>query len=283
VICGPAVFRRHVSRNPSLCGSEIQRRAAVGRQSLAGPQASVRGEDRLPPGLRGRRRLIWSCGSPSCGQGSFFRRCWSGAAAWISRCRRSSWRPTCNSTHSTSTRRVDDLVKALGADTRIAKSEASPICADWDTEVAAFRDRSLAGIAFPHASLDAAYCMARVDRVVPAGRGRLRVGSRRAPGGAGLRCRRQRRRRVLEPRSCDRSAPAAWPGWRWSFREAAEVRVRRLRPCGATTPLASRECPLASRAWLGHLTPSRGAAIIPLSVKFIRINPIVKINWNDWQ
>lgn len=41
----------------------------------------------------------------------------------------------------TSTRKVGDLVKALGADSGISKSEVSRICADLDTEVAAFRDR----------------------------------------------------------------------------------------------------------------------------------------------
>jgi len=40
--------------------------------------------------------------------------------------------------HGTSTRKVDDLVKALGADSGISKSEVSRICADLDTEVAAF-------------------------------------------------------------------------------------------------------------------------------------------------
>ncbi|BBY08692.1 hypothetical protein MNVI_40100 [Mycobacterium noviomagense] len=38
--------------------------------------------------------------------------------------------------HGTSTRKVDDLVKALGADSGISKSEVSRICADLDTEVA---------------------------------------------------------------------------------------------------------------------------------------------------
>jgi transposase-like protein len=42
--------------------------------------------------------------------------------------------------HGVSTRKVDDLVKALGADTGISKSEVSRICADLDTEVGAFRD-----------------------------------------------------------------------------------------------------------------------------------------------
>jgi hypothetical protein len=41
-------------------------------------------------------------------------------------------------------RKVDDLVKALGADTGISRSEVSRICADLDTEVRAFRDRPTA-------------------------------------------------------------------------------------------------------------------------------------------
>ena len=47
--------------------------------------------------------------------------------------------------HGVSTRKVDDLIKALGADTGISKSEVSRICADLDAEVASFRDRSLTG------------------------------------------------------------------------------------------------------------------------------------------
>jgi transposase-like protein len=46
-------------------------------------------------------------------------------------------------------RKVDDLVRALGADTGISMSEVSRICADLDAEVSAFRDRSPAGQAFP--------------------------------------------------------------------------------------------------------------------------------------
>jgi transposase-like protein len=68
--------------------------------------------------------------------------------------------------HGTSTRKVDDLVKALGADSGISKSEVSRICADLDTEVAAFRDRSLSGQAFRYVFLDATYCKARVDHRV---------------------------------------------------------------------------------------------------------------------
>jgi putative transposase len=68
--------------------------------------------------------------------------------------------------HGVSTRKVDDLVKALGADTGISKSEVSRICADLDQEVGVFRDRSLAGQRFPYVFLDATYCKARVNRRV---------------------------------------------------------------------------------------------------------------------
>ena len=68
--------------------------------------------------------------------------------------------------HGVSTRKVDDLVKALGADTGISKSEVSRICADLDAEVSAFRDRSLAETAYPYVFLDATYCKARVHHRV---------------------------------------------------------------------------------------------------------------------
>ena len=68
--------------------------------------------------------------------------------------------------HGVSTRKVDDLVRALGADSGISKSEVSRICADLDAEVGAFRDRSLAGQRFPYLFVDATYCKARVNRRV---------------------------------------------------------------------------------------------------------------------
>jgi putative transposase len=71
------------------------------------------------------------------------------------------------SVHGTSTRKVDDLVRALGVDSGISKSEVSRICAELDAEVAAFRSRSLAHTGFPYVFLDATYLKARVDgRVV---------------------------------------------------------------------------------------------------------------------
>jgi putative transposase len=68
--------------------------------------------------------------------------------------------------HGVSTRKVDDLVKALGVDTGISKSEVSRICQDLDEEVAAFRGRSLKDDAYPYVFLDATYCKARVNRRV---------------------------------------------------------------------------------------------------------------------
>jgi putative transposase len=62
-----------------------------------------------------------------------------------------------------SARSVDDLVKALGAESGISKSEVSRICADLDGEVAAFRDRPLSHTTFPYVFLDVTYCKARIN------------------------------------------------------------------------------------------------------------------------
>jgi len=68
--------------------------------------------------------------------------------------------------HGVSTRKVDDLVKALGAASGISKSEVSRICAELDTDLEAFRTRRLAG-EFPYVFCDATYLKARVKgRVV---------------------------------------------------------------------------------------------------------------------
>lgn len=65
--------------------------------------------------------------------------------------------------HGVSTRKVDDLVKALGADSGISKSEVSRICAGLDAEVAQFRDRTLSSLDYPYVFLDATYVKARVN------------------------------------------------------------------------------------------------------------------------
>ncbi len=63
--------------------------------------------------------------------------------------------------HGVSTRKVDDLMKALGLD-GISKSEVSRMCGELDTVVAAFRTRPLTG---EHRDLwvDATYLKVRVD------------------------------------------------------------------------------------------------------------------------
>ena len=69
--------------------------------------------------------------------------------------------------HGVSTRKVDDLVAALGLDAGISKSEVSRICKELDVDMAAFRDRPLGHVEFPYVFADATYVKARVGgRVV---------------------------------------------------------------------------------------------------------------------
>ena len=69
--------------------------------------------------------------------------------------------------HGVSTRKVDDLVAALGIDAGISKSEVSRICAEMDQELEAFRTRPLATTSYPYVFLDATYVKGRVNgRVV---------------------------------------------------------------------------------------------------------------------
>ena len=64
--------------------------------------------------------------------------------------------------HGVSTRKVDDLVGALGAGAGISKSEVSRICAGLDEEMAAFGDRTLVHVEFPYVFCDATYLKGRV-------------------------------------------------------------------------------------------------------------------------
>jgi putative transposase len=67
--------------------------------------------------------------------------------------------------HGVSTRRVDDLVKALGLD-GISESRVSRLCQGLDAEVERFRTRTLEG-PYPSCWLDAAFVKVRQDgRVV---------------------------------------------------------------------------------------------------------------------
>jgi transposase-like protein len=62
--------------------------------------------------------------------------------------------------HGVSTRKVDDLVRALGIDAGISKSEVSRICGELDVVVGAFRERRLDHVGFPYVFLDATYVKA---------------------------------------------------------------------------------------------------------------------------
>jgi transposase-like protein len=64
--------------------------------------------------------------------------------------------------HGVSTRKVDDLVAALGAASGISKSEVSRICAGLDAEMAAFRTRRLDHVEFPYLFADATFVKGRV-------------------------------------------------------------------------------------------------------------------------
>jgi len=62
--------------------------------------------------------------------------------------------------HGVSTRKVDDLVAALGIETGVSKSEVSRICGELDGVVGEFRERPLDHVAFPYVFLDATYVKA---------------------------------------------------------------------------------------------------------------------------
>jgi putative transposase len=69
--------------------------------------------------------------------------------------------------HGISTRKVDDLVAALGVASGISKSEVSRICAELDRDLNAFRNRPLDHVEFPYVFADATYIKGRVNgRVV---------------------------------------------------------------------------------------------------------------------
>jgi transposase-like protein len=69
--------------------------------------------------------------------------------------------------HGVSTRKVDDLVKALGVGAGISKSEVSRICSELDRDLKAFRERPLEHTEFVYVFLDATYVKGRVrGRVV---------------------------------------------------------------------------------------------------------------------
>lgn len=89
--------------------------------------------------------------------------------------------------HGVSTRKVDDLVAALGIDAGISKSEVSRICGELDAVVASFRDRPLGHTQFPYVFLDATYVKAHagasvVSKAIVIATGVTRTGDREVLG-----------------------------------------------------------------------------------------------------
>lgn len=89
--------------------------------------------------------------------------------------------------HGVSTRKVDDLVQALGIEAGISKSEVSRICAELDAVVAEFRDRPLSHVEFPYVFLDATYVKAHegakvVSKAIVIATGVARTGDREVLG-----------------------------------------------------------------------------------------------------
>src|SRR5690348_16072158 len=68
--------------------------------------------------------------------------------------------------HGVATRRVDDVVKALGLD-GVSKSQVSRVCAALDAKVERFRTRRLVG-EYPYVWLDATFLKVRQDHRVQA-------------------------------------------------------------------------------------------------------------------
>lgn len=89
--------------------------------------------------------------------------------------------------HGVSTRKVDDLVSALGIDAGISKSEVSRICGELDATVGAFRNRQLGDSRYPYLFLDATYVKAHaggsvVSKAVVIATGVTAVGQREVLG-----------------------------------------------------------------------------------------------------
>ena len=64
--------------------------------------------------------------------------------------------------YEVSTRKVDNLVAALGVDAGISKYQVSRVCADLDADVAVLKGRKLSEQTVPYVFVDATCCKARV-------------------------------------------------------------------------------------------------------------------------
>ncbi len=114
-----------------------------------------------------------------------------------------------------STRKVDDLVAALGIEAGISKSEVSRICAGLDADVHAWRTRPLGAQRFPYVFLDATYCHSRIGGDSRGKGGR--VASRAAVIATGVSA--DGRREVLGSQVGDSEDESFWTEFLRSLRE----------------------------------------------------------------
>ena len=158
-----------------------------------------------------------------------------------------------------STRSVDDLVAALGAESGISKSEVSRICGGLDEVVEAFRSRRLDHVEFPYVYLDATYLNVRNTLAQPASMATVVATGITADGNRevlGCGRRRQRNRGVLAavPRLAARPGPHR--------RASGDLRCA-PRPRRRRQPVVPRRGPPALPGALHPQPPRRGAQIAP--------------------
>jgi putative transposase len=129
-----------------------------------------------------------------------------------------------------STRKVDELVAALGCESSLSKSEVSRICQGLDMQVQAFLGRSLERCRFPYVYLDATYLHGR-DQT------RRQVISRALIVAVGITASGQRE--VLGIEVGDSEDESFWTAFLRRLRERGLAGVRRVPFIGQFRPLTS--------------------------------------------
>ena len=150
--------------------------------------------------------------------------------------------------HGVSTRSVDDLVKALGGDSGISKSEVSRICTMLDEPLTACRTRQLDHVRFPCVYLDATYCKARVDTQIVSRAVVVATGITEDGG-----------REVLGVMAGDSESEAFWKEFLRSLRSSKRLAVRRGNTAQNSTTRSSPS-PAASSAGGGSRSTGHGRA-----------------------
>ena len=177
-----------------------------------------------------------------------------------------------------STRSVDDLGAALGAEPGISKSEVSRICAGLDETVEAFRSRRLDHTECPYVYLDATYLNVRNSLAQPASMATVVATGVTADGNREVRdvMSATARARVSGSSSWGRCGTGASQGcvWRSLTRTAASQRppgvTSRARPASGAGCTSSgtccQWCPAATSTWLprcsGTIFAQPGAAAV---------------------